>query len=126
MKFTHILDKSIPRNIEYFNERINQLDITRRWNIEVKEYKSQRSLQQNRWARKFASEFGKHIGYEPDEAYDLLMYKCNPIFKTDPSTGEQIRLNGHFSKLDTKEAAEVQEAMIRFCGALGFYFNEER
>lgn len=121
--FTHILDKSNPRNFAYFNERVENLPLGR-YTIKVTEYKSQRSLEQNSWARKFASEFGKHIGYDPDDAYEVLMHKCNPVFKVDPETGNDIRLAGHFSKLNTKEAAECQERMLRFGEGLGFYFNE--
>jgi hypothetical protein len=105
-------------------EKIRQLNPLVLWTCTIREKKSKRTLQQNKWARKFASEFGKHIGYEPDEAYDLLMYKCNPVFKTDPTTGNEIRLAGHFSKLDTADAANVQEVMIRFCAGLGFYFDD--
>jgi hypothetical protein len=123
--FTHILDKSLPRNVAYFNERINNLPPIERYEITVKVFKTQRSLLQNRWARKFAAEFGKMIGYTPDEAYDLLMYKCNPVYKANPLTGEVIRLSGHFSKLNTKEAAEVQELMIAFGNECGFYFSED-
>jgi hypothetical protein len=32
---------------------------------------------------------------------------------------------GHFSGLNTANAADVQESMIRFCAGLGFYFDEE-
>jgi hypothetical protein len=106
-------------------EKIRQLNPLVLWTCTIREKKSKRTLQQNKWARKFASEFGKHIGYEPDEAYDLLMYKCNPAFKIDPETGQEIRMAGHFSGLNTANAADVQESMIRFCAGLGFYFDEE-
>jgi hypothetical protein len=122
---THILDKSNPVNVKHFARIYTELDITKRWEISIKQYRTQRSLQQNRWARKFATEWGKSIGYEADEAYDLLMFKCNPVFKIDPSTGEQIRMPGHLSDLDTKEAAEVQDRMQRFCAGLGFYLDEQ-
>jgi hypothetical protein len=103
-------------------EQILALD-ERLWQCTIVEHKSKRSIPQNKWVRKFAREFGKHIGYDEDDAYDLLMYKCNPVFKIDPITGEEIRLAGHFSKLDTKKAAEVQELIIRFCIELGFYWE---
>ena len=106
-------------------EKIAHLDCSNQlWQVTIRPYKAKRSLNQNNWARKFAYEFGKHIGYHADEAYDLLMFKCNPIFKTDPQTGNEIRLNGHLSKLNTAEAAEVQERMIMFGETLGFYFDE--
>jgi hypothetical protein len=110
-------------NRDSFFEQVKKLDPTVLWQAKIVERKSQRSLQQNKWARKFAAEFGKHIGYEPDEAYDILMYKCNPVFKIDPVTKKEIRLAGHLSKCDTKEGAEVQERMIRFGESVGFYWD---
>jgi len=113
------------------NDKLDRLDLTATiWHVSVKPKKSKRSLQQNKWARKFATEFGKRFGYDHDDAYDLLMFKCNPVFITDPETGNEIRLAGHFSQKqdgtprNTAEAAEVQEVMLRFGDSLGFYFDD--
>lgn len=103
--------------------QIRSLDVTRLWQATIAEKKSKRSLEQNKWARAFARDWGSHIGYEADEAYNLLMFKCNPIFVTDKATGEVIRLAGSFGKLNTKEAANVQETMIRFAAETGFYWD---
>lgn len=105
-------------------EKINALDPLPLWQCTIRLKKSKRSLEQNRWARGFATAFGKHIGYEADDAYALLMYKCNPVFIVDPVTGGEIRVAGHFSSLDTKQAADVQDVMQRFCAELGFYWDE--
>lgn len=107
------------------NARLDALDTTATvWRVSVKPKKSKRTLPQNKWARKFAAEFGKHTGDTPDRAYDILMYKCNPVFITDPQTNVEIRLAGHFSGCDTAEGAEVQKRMIGFGIDLGFYFDE--
>lgn len=103
---------------------IDKLNPTVKWVMTLKPYKSQRSKDQNDWARKFARDFGKHFGYDADFAYDMLMFKCNPIFKQDLD-GNEIRMAGHFSKLNTAEAAEVQELMIRYAGEHGFWFDEQ-
>lgn len=113
-----------PQNLSVFIDNVKRLDPTRQWVGSVVEKKSKRSSQQRKWARKFASEFGKQIGYEPDEAYDILMFKCNPVFIIDPVTKEEIRMPGHFGDRDTKEGAEVQERMIRFGESVGFYWEE--
>jgi hypothetical protein len=105
--------------------KLNLVPPTEKHLVTVKPYKSQRSLEQNKWARKFASDLGKQIGYDPQEAYDILMYQCNPVYKTDPLTGNEIRLPGHLSDLKTDEAAEVQDRMIRFGQSIGFFFNDE-
>ena len=127
MNFTFTLS---PTNRPSLDQKLDGLDPRFLWDIKVTQRKSKRSNAQNSWARKYASEFGKHFGYDADFAYDLLMYKCNPVFKADPETGAEIRLGGHLSKKEdgtprnTAEAAEVQEAMLRFGDSLGFYFDE--
>lgn len=105
-------------------KRIESLDPTEKFSCEIKPHKSQRTLAQNKWARAYAKDLGKHLGYEPDEMYELLMYKFNPVFLTDKETGEQIRMAGHFSKLKTDEAAEVQDKIIRWASELGFFWDE--
>jgi hypothetical protein len=119
----HTLNKAVSGNEEFLISRIKQLDPTKRWQVSVKPYKSKRTLAQNDWARGYARKASKHFGYTPDEMYDILMFKHNPIFVTDKDSGEVIRMPGSFSKLDTKEAAEVQEAIIQFGAEHGFYLD---
>lgn len=104
-------------------KQIEQLDPTVKHVCDIKPYKSQRSLEQNKWVRGFAKDLGAHLGYEADEMYELLMYKFNPRFITDKSTGEQIRTAGSFSGLKTDEAAEVQDKIQRWAGDLGFFWD---
>jgi hypothetical protein len=103
--------------------KLKHLDPTKRFKVEVKPFKSKRTLQQNKWIRAYASAFGKHFGYEADFAYDILMYKFNPVFTTDLE-GNEIRKGGHFSSLDTQKAAEVQDAVLRYGIEHGFYWDE--
>lgn len=106
------------------NAKLDVLDCTATvWHVTIRPKKSKRSLSQNDWARKYARDFGSHFGYDADFAYDMLMYKCNPIFKTDLE-GNEIRIGGSFSKLNTADAAEVQERMLRYGLDNGFYWDE--
>ena len=111
-------------NLPALVERLSKLDVTVKYKVTVSEWKAQRSLEQNKWIRKFATEFGKHLGYQHDEMYELLMYKFNPIFITDKETGEQIKMPGHFSKLKTNEAAEVQNQVLIWAESLGFFWDK--
>ena len=107
------------QNLQFLVQKLERLDPTKGWVANVTEKKSRRSNEQNKWMRGFAADFGAHLGYSPDEAYELLMYKFCPEFITDPETGEEIRKTGHFSKKqdgtprNTAEAAEVQDAVQR-------------
>ena len=111
-------------NKKQFIQKVNELDPTVRWQATITEYKSKRTNDQNKWLRAYAKAFGDNFGYEPDEAYDMLMYKHNPVFIVDKESGEEIRTCGHFSKLNTKQAAEVQEAILRYGEQLGFFWSE--
>ena len=109
-------------NLPYLFEKIKALDLSLGYvaNVTLKSHK--RTLSQNDWVRKFARDFGNHFGYEADFAYDMLMFKFNPIFKTDPD-GNEIRIGGSFSKLNTTEAALVQENMLKYGIKHGFFWE---
>ena len=107
-----------------FIQKVNELNPIVRYSATIVEYKSKRSDEQRKWSRKYAAEWGKHVGYEADEAYQLLMYVHNPKFIVNKETGEEIRMPGHFSDLNTKEAAEVQEAILRHGESMGFFWDE--
>jgi hypothetical protein len=119
----HTLNKAVAGNYAFLIKRLDALDPTVRWQVTVKPFKSKRTLAQNDWARGYARKASQHFGYTPDEMYDILMFKHNPIFLTDKDSGEVIRMPGSFSKLDTKQAAEVQEAIIQFGAEHGFYLD---
>jgi hypothetical protein len=118
-----------PANRENLFAKISALDPHKSWICNITEKKSKRSNDQNRWMRGFAADFGAHIGYTPDEAYTLLMFKFCPEFVTDPETGAEIRMPGHFStKQDktprnTAEAAEIQEAVTIWAAQMGFLWE---
>jgi hypothetical protein len=119
-----------PDNRGMLGARINSLDPTRQWVCNITEKKSRRSNEQNKWMRGFAKAYGEELGYSQDDMYDILMYKFCPEFVTDPETKAEIRKPGHFSKLQdgtprcTKDAADIQDAVQRWAGDLGFVWDE--
>jgi hypothetical protein len=120
-----------PANRENLFTKIGALDPHKSWICNITEKKTKRSNKQNKWMRGFADAFGDHFGYTRDEAYDMLMYKFCPEFVTDPETGAEIRMPGHFStKQDgtprnTKEAADIQEAVTIWGSQMGFVWGGE-
>lgn len=111
-------------------EKIKRLDKTNTlYSVNIQPKKSKRSNQQNKWVRGLAKDFGEYLGYTPDECYELLMYKFCPEFIENPENGDEIRVPGHFSKKqdgrprDTKDAAEIQDAMQRWAAQLGFVWE---
>jgi hypothetical protein len=120
-----------PANRDNLFAKISALDPHKSWICNITEKKTKRSNQQNKWMRGFADAFGDHFGYTRDEAYDMLMYKFCPEFVIDPETGAEIRMPGHFStKQDgtprnTKEAADIQEAVTIWGAQMGFVWGGE-
>jgi hypothetical protein len=118
------------QNLPFLVQKLERLSPDKRWVCNVTEKKSKRSNEQNKWLRGFAADFGAYLGYEPDQAYELLMFKFCPEFIVDPETGEETRLPGHFSKKqdgtprNTQEAAEIQDAVQRWAASLGFVWQE--
>ena len=111
--------------------QIDKLDPTRLWVMQIDERKSKLTNEQIRWTRGFATDFGKHFGYDPDFAYDMLMLKCNPVFFIDPQTGEETRMPGHLTKKqdgtprNTAETAEIQDYIQRYASEVGFVWSDE-
>jgi hypothetical protein len=79
-----------PQNLSFLVQKMERLDPHKRWVCNVTEKKSRRSNEQNKWMRGFAADFGAHLGYSPDEAYELLMYKFCPEFITDPERRHEL------------------------------------
>jgi hypothetical protein len=118
------------QNLPYLLPKLEQAAEEGGMEVIIRERKSKRSNDQNRWMRGFAADFGKHFGYDPDSAYELLMFKFCPEFIVDPETNEELRMAGHFSKKQdgssrsTKEAAEIQDAVQVWAANLGFVWEE--
>lgn len=123
MTFTHILDKSLQRNLDYFNERISQLDVTRRWTIKVSEYKSKRSSEQNRRLWLLYNAIGKNIGETPDNVHQLMGYKFLRYQHT--VNGESVESIKSTTKLNTKQMTEYQDSIEMWCSEIGFIFDED-
>ena len=121
--FRHILDKSIPRNYEYFNGRIASLDPNVRWTINVAPFKSTRSIEQNSRLWKLYTLLGQHIGHTPDEVHELMGFKLLRELKT--INGEQVEVIKSTTKLNTKEMTDYQDAIERWASEIGFYFESE-
>lgn len=112
-------------NLPYLFAKISALDLSLGYVISAKIRKSTRSIEQNNWARGYARDSSSYFGYTPDEMYDTLMYKHNPKFVIDKETGESIRMPGSFSKLNTADAAKVQEQIEIWGSSMGFYWDRE-
>lgn len=122
MSFTHVLDKSIPRNVEFMHERFNQLDPMTRWMVKVEPYKTTRTNEQNSRLWKLYTELGKYIGESPDAIHELMGYKF--LRELKEINGQSVEIIKSTTKLNTKQMVEYQDAIEHWAAQIGFFFNE--
>lgn len=119
--FKHILDKANKANIAYLNERLASLSPDRRWTVDVKEYKSKRSIQQNSLLWAMYNELGSYIGESPDRVHELMGWKFLRELKN--INGQSVEVIKSTTKLNTKEMSEYINAIELFGNELGYYFQ---
>lgn len=93
--------------------RIQALSIDKPWQVEIKPYKKDRSLAQNKLMWKFFGIIGNEIGYDPQDCHDVI---CQKLLGTEHKTvmGEAIIVIKGTKKLKVKEFSNFIEAIIRF------------
>ena len=110
-------------NLPALIEKLKQLDVTQKWDVTVKPWKSQRSLDQNARYWKLITEFGEFCGYDKDEMHEEVGRRFLSYEKPMP-TGEIKTFTKSTKKLNTKEMAELQDHIERVAAQQGFIFEE--
>jgi hypothetical protein len=93
--------------------RISLLVLEKPWEIEIKPYKKNRSLKQNRLYFKWMKIIGDELGYESEEVHAIMADK----FLTDKFVeygGKQIKQDKSTSRLNTKEFTDYLQRIDRF------------
>ena len=102
-------------------KHVQALNIDKPWSVDVKPYKKNRSLAQNKLLWKFLGIIGNELGYDPQDCHDVI---CQKLLGIEQKTvmGEEIIVIKGTSKLKVKEFSLFIEAIIRFAiGDLGIY-----
>lgn len=86
----------------------------KKYAIEIKQYRENRSNPQNRyyWGA-VLSILSSHTGFTSEEMHEVLKQKFLPVFKALP-TGEEIRIPGSTSTLDTVQFEDYLEKIKQF------------
>lgn len=93
--------------------RISMLAMDKPWQVEIKPYKKNRSLAQNKLYWKWMKIIGNQLGYESEEIHAIMADK----FLTDRFVeygGKQIKRDKSTSKLNTKEFTDYLQRIDRF------------
>ena len=98
---------------ERIKHKIDSLNLEKPWSVEVKPYKKNRSLAQNKLFWKYMGIIGEDLGYDPQSCKEVI---CQKLLGTECKVimGDTITVIKGTSKLNTKEFANFIEAIIRF------------
>lgn len=109
-------------NHETLFNKLKQLDPTKKFKVEVKPWKSKRSLDQNARYWKLITGFGAHLGYSRDEMHDICRFKF--LRNAIEIEGERLPLLQSTPKLTVAEFTEYMENVERWGVSLGYIFEE--
>lgn len=103
-------------------ETLSYLDPTRLWDVEWREKKSKRTIDQNSrlWGVLY-KQLGDYIGYDVDEMHQKCGYKFLRYQKEVNGVVEEFIKST--TKLDTKEMAEYQDNISRWASELGVWIE---
>ena len=104
--------------LEHVRKQIGELDLSNAWEVEVKPFAFNRSVQQNRKYWKIIQELGSYLGYEDFEMHELCKYKFLS-YKQD-MLGDEMVVIPSSSKLTIKEFVDYLSKVERFASDLGF------
>jgi len=104
--------------LEHARRQIGELDLSKQWDIEVKEFKSNRSTAQNKRYWRLINELGSFLGYEPEEMHQMMKYKY--LSYKQEMLGDEMVVIPTTSQLTIKEFIEYCNNVERFAVGLGF------
>ena len=104
--------------LEHARRQIGELDLSKQWDIEVKEFKSNRSTAQNKRYWRLINELGSFLGYEPEEMHQMMKYKY--LSYRQEMLGDEMVVIPTTSQLTIKEFIEYCNNVERFAVSLGF------
>ena len=107
--------------LEHARRQIGELDLSKQWDIEVKEFKSNRSTAQNKRYWRLINELGSFLGYEPEEMHQMMKYKY--LSYKQEMLGDEMVVVPSSSKLTIKEFVDFLSKVERFASTLGFQFK---
>ena len=104
--------------LENVRKQIGELDLSKQWEVEVKPFAFNRSVEQNKRYWKLTSELGSFLGYDEGEMHELLKYKF--LSYKQEMLGDEMVVVPSTSKLTVKEFVEYLDKVEIFAGTLGF------
>ena len=107
--------------LENVRKQIGELDLSKAWEIEVKPFQFNRSVEQNKRYWKLITELGSFLGYDEGEMHELLKYKF--LSYKQEMLGDEMVVIPSSSKLTVKEFVDFLSKVEIFASSLGFNLN---
>ena len=104
--------------LENARKQIGELDLSNAWEIEIKPFAFNRSVEQNKRYWKLIEELGNFLGYDVGEMHELMKYKF--LSYKQEMLGDEMVVIPSTSKLTIKEFVEYLSKVERFASELGF------
>jgi len=105
-------------DVENARHQIGELDLSKPWEIEVKPFSFNRSVQQNKKYWALIGELGSFLGYDEQEMHELMKYKF--LSYKQEMLGDEMVVVPSTSKLTVKEFVEYLNKVENFAISLGF------
>ena len=104
--------------LEHVRKQIGELDLSKAWEVEVKQFAFNRSTQQNRKYWKLIQELGSFLGYDEGEMHELMKYKF--LSYKQEMLGDEMVVIPSSSNLTIKEFVDFLSKVEHFASTLGF------
>ena len=104
--------------LEHAVKQIGELELSKGWEVEVKPFQFNRSIEQNKRYWKLIEELGSFLGYDVGEMHELMKYKF--LSYKQEMLGDEMVVVPSTSKLTIKEFVEYLSKVERFASELGF------
>ena len=104
--------------LEHVRKQIGELDLSQAWEVEVKPFAFNRSVQQNRRYWKIIQELGSYLGYDEGEMHELMKYKF--LSYKQEMLGDEMVVIPSSSNLTIKEFVDFLSKVEHFAIELGF------
>ena len=103
-------------------ETLSHLDPTRLWDVEWREKKSKRTIDQNSrlWGVLYKA-ISEHTGYELDEVHQMMGYQFLRYQKEHKGLVQEFIKST--TKLDTKEMTDYQDSISRWAIEQGIWIE---
>lgn len=105
-------------DVEQIKKHLGELDLDKKWEVEIKPFKFSRSSQQNKRYWKLIEELASYLGYDDQEMHELMKYKFLS-YKQD-MLGDEMVVVKSTTKLTIKEFVEYTSKVEQFAFTLGF------